>query len=71
MNRLSKVEYQKLIDILKDYKQDYPMEFEESLKNIVKSIEFDAKVGNKDLSKAKIKLIYTFKGPEIGVTFEE
>jgi uncharacterized ubiquitin-like protein YukD len=64
-------EYQKLINILKKYKEQYSLTIEEEIKDIIESIELDAKISHKDLNKAKIKVVNTFKGPEIGVTFED
>ena len=68
---LPELEYQKLINILKRYKNQYWLTIEEDLQDIVESIELDAKIGHKDLNKAKIKVKNTFRGPEIGVTFED
>lgn len=64
-------EYQNLINILKKYKEQYSLTIEEDIKDIIESIELDAKIRHKDLNKAKIKVVNTFKGPEIGVTFED
>lgn len=71
MNHLSKQEYHKLISILKEYRPYYALTLEEDVRDIVESISLDAKINKKDLSKAKIKLIGTAKGPEIGVIFED
>lgn len=71
MNRISKQEYHKLINILKEYRPHHLLTLEEDIKDIVESISLDAKINKKDLSKAKIKLIGTVKGPEIGVIFED
>lgn len=71
MSELSRREYRKLINILKEYKQYFSSSFEEDVANIVESISIDAKKSKRDISKAKIKLISTPKGPEIGVIFEE
>lgn len=68
---LPEKEYQKLVNILRKYKEQYAITMEEDLKDIIESIELDAKIGHKDLNKAKIKVLNTFKGPEIGVTFED
>ncbi|MCZ3364527.1 MULTISPECIES: hypothetical protein [Methanobacterium] len=68
---LPETEYQKLINILNKYKTQYSLTIEEDLNDIIKSIELDAKISHKDLNKAKIKVLNTFKGPEIGVTFED
>ncbi|MEL7669605.1 hypothetical protein [Methanobacterium sp.] len=68
---LPETEYQKLINILNKYKTQYSLTFEEDLNDIIESIELDAKISHKDLNKAKIKVLNTFKGPEIGVTFED
>jgi hypothetical protein len=71
VDKLSRREYQKLINILKEYKQYLSASLEEDIANIVESISIDAKKNKRDISKAKIKLISTPKGPEIGVVFEE
>ena len=71
MSRLSRQEYQKLISILKEYKQYFSSSLEEDVADIIESISIDAKNNKVDMSKAKIKLISTPKGPEIGVSFEE
>jgi ribosomal protein S17E len=71
VNKLSRREYRKLVNILKEYKQYFSSSFEEDIANIVESISIDAKKCKSDISKAKIKLISTPKGPEIGVVFEE
>ncbi len=68
---LPEEEYQKLINILKEYKEHYSLTVEEDLKDILESIELDAKISHKNLNKAKIKVLNTFKGPEIGVTFDD
>ena len=68
---LPELEYQKLINILKQYKKQYSLTIEDDLKDIIESIELDAKISHKDLNKAKIKVVNTFRGPEIGVTFED
>lgn len=68
---LPELEYQKLINILKRYKGQYWLTIEEDLQDIIESIELDAKIGQKNLNKAKIKVVNTFRGPEIGVTFED
>ena len=68
---LPELEYQKLINILKRYKNQYWLTIEEDLQDIIESIELDAKIGQKNLNKAKIKVVNTFRGPEIGVTFED
>ena len=68
---LPEEEYQKLINILKEYKEHYSLTMEEDLKDILESIELDAKISHKNLDKARIKVLNTFKGPEIGVTFED
>ena len=68
---LPELEYQKLVNILKEYRKQYSLNIEEDLKDIVESIELDAKISHKDLNKAKIKIINTFKGPEICVTFDD
>ncbi|OEC86213.1 MULTISPECIES: hypothetical protein [Methanobacterium] len=68
---LPETEYQKLINILNKYKTQYSLTIEEDLNDIIKSIELDAKISHKDLNNAKIKVLNTFKGPEIGVTFED
>ncbi|MGB9978218.1 hypothetical protein [Methanobacterium sp.] len=71
MSRLSTQEYQKLISILREYKQYFSSSLEEDVADIIESISIDAKNSKRDMSKAKIKLISTPKGPEIGVSFEE
>ena len=50
-------EYQKLINILKKYKEQYSLTIEEDIKDIIESIELDAKISHKDLNKAKIKVV--------------
>lgn len=71
MDKLPRQEYQKLISILKEYKEYLSSSLEEDVADIVKSISIDAKNSKRDMSKAKIKLISTPKGPEIGVSFDE
>jgi len=71
MSKLPRQEYRKLISILKEYKQYLSSSLEEDVADIVESISIDAKNNKRDISKAKIKLISTPKGPEIGVSFEE
>ncbi len=68
---LPEKEYQKLINILKKYKEQYSLTMEEDLRDIIESIELDAKISHKNLNNAKIKVLNTFKGPEISVTFED
>ncbi len=68
---LPELEYQKLINILKQYKKQHSPTIEEDLQDIIKSIKLDAEISHKDLNKAKIKVINTFRGPEISVTFED
>jgi hypothetical protein len=68
---LPELEYQKLVNILKRHKNQYWLTIEEDLQDIIESIELDAKIGRKNLNKAKIKVFNTFRGPEIGVTFED
>lgn len=70
MSRLSGHEYKKLINILKKYKQYFSSSIEEDCRYYWKHIHF-AKNNKMDISKAKIKLINTPKGPEIGVSFDE
>lgn len=69
MNKLSMQEHQKLINILEEYKQ-YFTSVEEKAADIIESIIYEAKSKKGDISKAKISLINTSNGPEIGVTFE-
>jgi hypothetical protein len=71
MNKLSIQEYQKLISILKENKHYLATSVEEKAADILKSIVMEAKDKKSHVSKAKINLINTSQGPEIGVTFEE
>jgi hypothetical protein len=71
MNKLSTKEHQKLINILKENKYYLSTSIEEKAADILESIALEAKSKKSDISKAKISLINTSKGPEIGVTFEE
>ena len=71
MDKLSRQEHQKLINILKEHKHYLSTSIEEKVADIIESIAFDAKNSKRDINQAKIKLINTPKGPEIGVSFEE
>jgi len=70
MDKLSMQEYQKLISILKEYNYLLSASIEEKAADIIESIYFEAKSKKSDISKAKVNLINTSNGPEIGVTFE-
>ena len=70
MDKLSMQEYQKLIHILKEYNYLLSTSIEEKAEDIIESINFEAKRKKSDISKAKVILIDTHNGPEIGVTFE-
>ncbi len=63
-------EYNKLIGILKEYKYLLSALIEEKAADIIESIAFDAKIRKSDISKAKVSLINTSNGSEIGITFE-
>jgi hypothetical protein len=71
MTKLSIQEYQKLIDILKEHDYLLSTSIEEKAADIIESIDFEAKSKKSNISKAKVCLISTPNGPEIGVTFEE
>ena len=71
MTKLSIQEYQKLINILKKHGYLLSTSIEEKASDIIESINFEAKNKKSKISKAKINLINTSNGPEIGVTFEE
>lgn len=70
MDKLSMHEYNKLIGILKEYKYLLSALIEEKAADIIESIAFDAKIRKSDISKAKVSLINTSNGSEIGITFE-
>jgi hypothetical protein len=71
MDKLSIQEYQKLISILKENKHYLSTSIEEKAADILESIVIEAKSKNSKISKAKINIINTPQGPEIGVSFEE
>jgi hypothetical protein len=71
MDKLSILEYQKLISILTENKHYLSTSIEEKAADILESIVIEAKSKKREISKAKINLINTSNGPEIGVTFEE
>jgi len=71
MDKLSIEEYQKLIGILKEHDYYLSASIEEKAADIIESIDFEAKSKKSSVSKAKVNLINTPNGPEIGVTFEE
>lgn len=71
MSKLSIQEYQKLINILKEHNYLLSTSIEEKAADIIESIAFDAKIKKSNISKAKVSLIDTPNGPEIGVTFKE
>ncbi|WP_414470157.1 hypothetical protein [Methanobacterium sp. ACI-7] len=71
MGKLKVQEYQKLISILTDNEQYLSTSVEEKAADILESIVIEAKSKNSSASKAKINLITTPQGPEIGVSFEE
>ncbi len=71
MDELSIQEYQKLINILKEHNYYLSSSIEEKAADIIESIDFEAKSRKRDISKAKVSLINTPNGPEIGITFEE
>lgn len=71
MNKLSLQEHKKLINILKENERYLTAPIEEKAADIIESIVLEAKVKKKKISKAKINLINTPLGPEVGVTFEE
>lgn len=70
MDKLSIHEYHKLIRILKKYDYLLSTSVEEKAEDIIESINFEAKRKKSDISRAKVNLIDTHNGPEIGVTFE-
>ena len=70
MAELSVQEYEKLIMILNKHSHYLAISIEEKAADIIESINFEAKHKNCNISKAKINLIDTPNGPEIGVTFE-
>ncbi|MGB9979515.1 hypothetical protein [Methanobacterium sp.] len=70
MDKLSVQEYQKLVGILKENSDHLAIPLEEKAADIIESICFEAKIKNSDIRKAKVNLIDTPNGPEIGVTFE-
>ncbi len=70
MDKLSIQEYQKLIHILKEYDYLLSSSVEEKAEDIIESINFEAKRKKSDVRKAKVNVIDTHNGPEIGVTFE-
>ena len=71
MDKISIHEYQKLIEILKEYNYLLSTSIEEKAADIVESIVLEAEVKKSDISKAKINLINTPLGPEVDVIFEE
>ncbi|MGB9936493.1 MAG: hypothetical protein ACPK7O_02130 [Methanobacterium sp.] len=71
MEKLNIQEYQKLMSILTDNKEYLAMSVEEKAADILESIIIEAKSKNSSANKAKINLINTPQGPEIGVSFEE
>ena len=70
MNKLSIQEYEKLIGILNEHSRNLAISIEEKAADIIESINFEAQNKNMDIRKAKVNLIDTPNGPEIGVTFE-
>jgi hypothetical protein len=71
MNKLPIQEYHKLISILEENSHYLSISIEEKAADILESIIMEAKDKKSNVNKAKIKLINTSKGPEIGVKFEE
>ena len=70
MDKLSIQEYEKLIGILNEHSRNLAISIEEKAADIIESINFEAQNKNMDIRKAKVNLIDTPNGPEIGVTFE-
>jgi hypothetical protein len=70
MDKLSPLEYEKLVDILNEHCRHLAMSIDEKAADIIESINYEAKLKNTDINKAKINLIDTPNGPEIKVTFE-
>ncbi|MEN6291804.1 MAG: hypothetical protein ABFC34_03120 [Methanobacterium sp.] len=70
MDKLSIQEYEKLIGILSEHSRHLTISLEEKAADIVESINFEAQSKNRNIRKAKVNLIDTPNGPEIGVTFE-
>lgn len=71
MGKLKIQEHQKLINILKEYNYPLSTSIEEKAADIIESILLEAKIKKSDISKAKINLIDTPLGPEVGVIFDE
>ena len=59
-----------MIGILNEHSRNFVIFIEEKAADIVESINFEAQNKNRDICKAKVNLIDTPNGPEIGVTFE-
>lgn len=70
MEKLSIKEYRKLINILTENKHYLSESIEEKASDILESIIMEAKDKKCRVSKAKINLINTPQGPQIGVNFE-
>lgn len=71
MNKISIQEYQKLIRILEENSHYLSTSIEEKAADILESIVLEARDKKSNVNKAKINLINTSQGPEIGVSFEE
>ncbi|HML05982.1 MAG TPA: hypothetical protein VK426_09430 [Methanobacterium sp.] len=70
MEKLKIQEYRKLIKILSDNKHYLSQSIEEKAADILESIRMEAEDKKCRVSKAKINLINTPQGPQIGVNFE-